>query len=134
MTTGWSEKVRIIADKTYVQPARRRGEVVRIVLGDFKKQLESQGFPENHPNQIGTALESRKFWQTRGMKMTTPPNQPRRNETSFEFIFVTPQSPSSNLSPANDPLLGLVGILEGAIPEGAGAFVREIRRDKPAAR
>jgi hypothetical protein len=132
MDSGLSEKVRTAADKHYVQPARRRGDIVRIVLGEFKKQLESQGFPRNHPNQICTALESRKFWQARGLKMTSPPRQPRRNDTRLEFAFVTPVSSKS--AQPRDPLLGLMGILEGAIPEGAGAFVRELRRDKPASR
>jgi len=134
MTTEWSEKVRAIADKNYVQPARRRGERVRIVLGDFKKELESQGFPKNHPNQICTALESKKFWEVHGMKMSSPPRQPRRNETSFEFTFVTTQSTASKFAQASDPLLDLMGILEGAIREGAGAFVKGLRKDKPVSR
>jgi hypothetical protein len=134
MNTEWSEKVRAIADKNYVQPARRRGETVRIVLGDFKRELESQGFPKNHPNQICTALESKKFWETRGLRMCSPLRQPRRNETSFEFAFVTPESAILRFAQANDPLLGLIGILEGAIREGAGTFIRELRKDKPVSR
>jgi hypothetical protein len=29
-----------------------------------------------------------------------------------------------------DPLLKICGVLRGAIPEGAAAFLRELRRDK----
>jgi hypothetical protein len=31
---------------------------------------------------------------------------------------------------SHDPLLALRGVLQGAIPEGAEAFLRELRRDR----
>jgi hypothetical protein len=135
MATQWSEKIREIAEADYVRPARRKGGTIRIVLGDFKKKLESQGFPPAHPNQICTALESKKFWQQRGLRMRTPLGQARRNETTFEFDFLEPTlSDGSATQSAKDPLLELMGILKDAIREGADAFVQELRRDKDSLR
>jgi len=130
MNTQRSETIREIADRDYVRPARRKGGRIQIVLGDFKKRLESQGVSPAYPNQISTALESRKFWQQRGLKMRTPLGQARKNETKFEFDFVERVSKTDCAETDNDPLLELMGVLKGAIREGADAFVRELRRDK----
>jgi len=135
VATQWSEKIREIAEADYVRPARRNGGTIRIVLGDFKKKLESQGFPPAHPNQICTALESKKFWQQRGLRMRTPLGQARRNETTFEFDFLDPTPRDGAAGGAGkDPLLELVGILKGAVREGADKFVHELRRDKDSLR
>ncbi|MCU1321360.1 MAG: hypothetical protein JWM43_1009 [Acidobacteriaceae bacterium] len=130
MKTGWSEKVREVADRDYVQPSRRKSSYVRISFGELHTKMQQQGFPPQHPNQIATALESKKFWEPRGLVMCSPKGQSRKNETVFEFKFVDDSQPARKTSPEHDPLLGLAGILKGTIREGAPAFIREIRRDK----
>jgi hypothetical protein len=94
MRTGWSEKVRQVADREYVQPARREGRRVRIRFGDLRSHMVKLGFPASHFNQIATPLESSKFWQPRGMEMCTPKGQSRNDDVIFEFRFVDDSSKS----------------------------------------
>jgi hypothetical protein len=132
MKTGWSDRIREIADREYVSPARSGGGRIRIRVGDMQKKLKAQGFPPGYTNQILTSLESERFWKERGLEMDTPPGQPRRHETVLTFHFKgTADGPSER---GRDPLLEMAGILKGAIREGADAFVRELRRDKAASR
>lgn len=132
MKTGWSDRIRELAEHEYVNPARREGGKIRIRVGDMQKKLKAQGFPPGYTNQILTSLESERFWKDRGLEMDTPPGQPRRHETVLTFHFK--ENIGTSLKPARDPLLELAGILKGAIREGADAFVRELRRDKAASR
>jgi len=94
--------------------------------------MQQQGFPPQHPNQIASAIESRKFWEPRGLVMCSPKGQSRKVDAIFEFKFVNKSQDARIESNAHDPLLELAGILKGAIREGADAFIREIRRDKGA--
>ena len=128
MRTHWSDRIREMADREYVNPARLQGGQIRIRVGDIQKKLKAQGFPAGYTNQILTSLESDRFWADRGLEMDTPPGQPRRHETVLMFHFKDDVQRLPKES--NDPLLELVGILKGAIREGADAFVRELRRDK----
>ena len=130
MATGWSEKVREVADRDYVQPSRAKTQMVRIRFGDIHKKMQQQGFPAQHANQIGTALESSKFWKPRGLIMCSPKGQSRRVDTVFEFKFVGAGEMVPKAEPDPDPLLSLRGILKGAFREGAQAFINEIRRDR----
>jgi hypothetical protein len=88
MKTGWSEKVREVADREFVQPARSTRGTVRIRFGDLRTRMVKLGFPPGHFNQIATPLESAKFWQPRGLEMCTPKGQNRNDDTVFEFRFV----------------------------------------------
>src|ERR1035441_2554165 len=88
MRTGWSERVRDVADREYVQPARSGGSRVKIRFGDLRARMVRLGFPAGHFNQIATPLESAKFWQPRGLEMCTPKGQSRNDNTIFEFRFV----------------------------------------------
>jgi hypothetical protein len=131
MNTGWSEKVREFADSEYVQPARQnRSRVVRIRFGDIQTKLEKLGLPTQHPNQVASSLESKKFWESRGLQMCSPKGQSRKKDSVFEFRFADESSLPQNWEPEEDPLLELAGILKGAICEGVDAFVRDIRMDK----
>lgn len=132
MRTGWSDRIRELADREYVNPARKQGGSVRIRVGDMQKKLKVQGFPAGYTNQILTSLESERFWRDRGLEMDTPPGQPRRHETVLTFHFK--QNTQETSKSTRDPLLELAGILRGAIREGPDAFVRELRRDKATSR
>lgn len=96
MATGWSEKVREVADRDYVQPARQSRSRIRIRFGDLRSKMIELGLPPNHPNQVASPLESAKFWEPRGLEMCTPKGQPRKVETILEFRFVdaAPATPS----------------------------------------
>jgi hypothetical protein len=130
MKTGWSDKVREVADREYVRPALRDGNSVTIMVGDLHEKLRAEGFPSGHTNQICTSLESEKFWKDRGLELRSPLGQPRRHSTRFEFHFRAASGEKRSARVEDDPLLGLMGILKGAIGEGADAFLKEIRRDK----
>jgi hypothetical protein len=129
MKTGWSERVREVADRDFVQPSRSKG-YVRIRFGDLHTKMQKQGFPPQHPNQIATAIESRKFWEPRGLVMCSPKGQSRKVDAIFEYKVANEMQDHRNTTPDRDPLLELVGMLKGAIREGADAFIREIRKDK----
>lgn len=130
MKTGKSELVREIADREYVRPARPERKPVKIVVGDLHRKLREEGFPAGHTNQICTSLESEKFWKDRGLQLCSPVGQPRKHSTVFEFRFQGGIDSKSLKSMTQDPLLELMGVLKGAIREGADAFVKELRRDK----
>lgn len=132
MKTGWSERIRDVADREYVVPASRERKPVRIVVGEIQQKLRAEGFPAGYTNQICTSLESEKFWKERGLEMRSPLGQPRRHSTTFEFFFDGTQPPPK--ASKEDPLLEMAGVLKGAIREGAAAFVRELRRDKSASK
>jgi hypothetical protein len=130
MKTGWSEKVREFADNEYVQPARHSRSRVQIRFGDIQTKLEKLGLPPQHANQVASSLESRKFWEPRGLQMCSPRGQSRKVDSVLEFRFADDSSPSENWKIEGDPLLELAGILKGAICEGVDAFIRDIRMDK----
>jgi hypothetical protein len=130
MKTGGSDRVREVAEREYVRPAREGKKPVQIVVGDLHRKLRSVGFPAGHTNQICTSLESEKFWKERGLEMCSPLGQPRRHSTVFEFRFLGGRNEANPEVEAPDPLLELMGILKGAIKEGADAFVKEMRRDR----
>jgi hypothetical protein len=88
MKTGWSERVRDVAIRDYVQPARKSRSRVRIKFGDLKEKMLKLGFPAQNANQIASPLESRKFWEPLGLEMCTPRGQSRRVNTVFEFRFI----------------------------------------------
>ena len=130
MKTGWSERIRDVADREYIRPARRHQKLVKIVVGDIHQKLRAEGFPSGYTNQICTSLESEKFWRERGLELCSPMGQPRRHSTAFEFRFSDDIPGRASQAAGEDPLLALMGILKGAIREGADTFVRELRRDK----
>jgi hypothetical protein len=130
MSKGSSEKVREVAGRIYIRPARNRRELVDIRVGDMQNLLRTEDFPSAHINQICTSLESDKFWRPLGLQMLTPKGQPRRVDTVFRFAFIDHPKNLVRDGVVSDPLMELSGILRGAIREGASAFLRELRRDK----
>jgi hypothetical protein len=129
MKTGWSEKVREVAIRDYVYPAKQTRSRVRIRFGDLKAKMLGLGFPAQNANQIASPIESEKFWEPLGLQMCSPKGQPRKVDTVFEFRFID-KTEMHDGKIENDPLLELAGILKGTICEGVDTFVREIRMDK----
>ena len=130
MKTAWSEKVRELADREYVTPASKEGRSITIVVGEIHEKLRAEGFPSGHTNQICSSLESEKFWKYRGLELRSPLGQPRRHSTTYEFQFKGVAPSKAAQRSKGDPLLELMGILKGAVREGADVFVKEMRRDK----
>jgi hypothetical protein len=130
MQSGWSEKVRQLAVKEYVEPARRKGSDVVIPVGEIQQKLRREGFPSGHIRQICTSLESKLFSERLGLKLDSPVGQPERVTTVFRFHFKEAVLSRPMASETEDPLLELAGVLRGAIREGAKAFLQELRKDE----
>jgi hypothetical protein len=130
MHSGLSEKVRQLAVKEYVDPARRIGASVVIPVGEIQKKLRQEGFPSGHIRQICTSLESKLFSERLGLRLESPAGQPERVTTVFRFRFTDSKLSSSATSETGDPLLELAGVLRGAIREGAKAFLQDLRKDR----
>jgi len=140
--TGWSDRVREIAIRDYVQPARPTRSRIRIRLGDLKKKMIPLGFPKSHANQVASPIEADKFWKPLGLEMCTPKGQSRENNTVFEFRFLDEQTGDTLTAPAaarEDPEVwakrvvdGLSGLLKNEIAAygGTEAFMRWIRSDE----
>ena len=88
MEPGWSDKVRDVADRDFVRPARYSRSRVRIRFGDLKSKMLPVGFPAQNANQIASSIESEKFWRTLGLEMCTPKGQSRRVDTVFDSIHL----------------------------------------------
>jgi len=138
MKTGWSEKVRQIAENDYVRPARPNRSPVTIRFGEFKAKLLKVGFPAQNANQIASPLESRKFWEPLGLEMCTPKGQGRKMDMVLEFRFID-EIEGSHESPAEAPearALRLTEKLRGLMKDeiaahgGAEGFLRWVRSDE----
>jgi hypothetical protein len=130
MHFGLSEKVRQLAIKEYVEPARRTGANVVIPVGEIQKKLRQEGFPSGHIRQICTSLESKLFSERLGLKLDSPVGQPERVTTVFRFRFNSSRRSGAAVNETEDPLLELAGVLRGAIREGAKTFLQELRKDR----
>jgi len=130
MRPGLSEKVRQVAVKEYVEPARRKGANVVIPVGEIQQKLRQEGFPSGHIRQICTSLESKLFYERLGLKMESPTGQPERVATVFRFRFADEKLSRAMSNVTEDPLLELTGVMRGAIREGAKAFLEELRKDR----
>jgi len=138
MKTGWSERVREVAEREYVAPARSRGGYIRIRFGDLKEKMVQLGFPATNSNQIASPLESEKFWRPRQLEMCTPKGQARTNDTIFEFKFkddsvlsnaTTKESPAERAFRLTEKLRGLMKD-EIAALGGTEGFMRWVRSDE----
>ena len=141
MNEEWTnEMVRELADREYVQPARKSYAVVRIQQGELYDKARRLGLPQNHANAVGSAVESPKFWAERGLEMLTPSRQSRARSTIYEFRFqnAPPQpaeserageSPSERAFRLTERVRGLLKD-EIAAFGGAEAFMRWVRSDE----
>jgi hypothetical protein len=142
--TGWSNRVRKIAEDEYVQPARLNQELVRIPFGDLKAKLVKLGFPQGHANQVVSPLESEKFWGPLGLELCTPKGQSRTIDSVLEFRFVgngggeiegkepKVETPAERAHRLTEKLRGLMKE-EIAAHGGAEGFIRWVRSDEDAA-
>jgi len=105
------------------------------------KRLEAEGFPKNRPRQFCTAPQEGAFLEEKNLVLDYVEGPPSGNSTTVVLHFKVggASAPSSStgrrvIPPITkmepDPLLELQGILQGAISEGANAFLRELRRDE----
>ena len=135
--TGWSERVREVARREYVEPARATREVVRIPFGEFKSKLVRLGFPQGHANQVATPLETDKFWKPLGLELCSPKGQARTVDSVIEFRFTAHQqfAGGQREEPPAEKASRLIGQMRGLMKDaidargGAEAFIRWVRSD-----
>jgi hypothetical protein len=137
--TGWSERVREVAKREYVEPARATQAVVRIPFGEFKSKLVRLGLPQSNANQVATPLETEKFWKPLGLELLSPKGQARTVDSVIEFRFTAHGNLSGGQqqkeeTPA-EKASRLIGEMRGLMKEsidahgGAEAFIRWVRSD-----
>jgi hypothetical protein len=135
--TGWSERVRELARREYVEPRRGTQEMVRIPFGEFKAKLVKLGFPQSHANQVAD-----KFWRALGLERCRPKGQPRTMESVLVFRFAgreegggqpggtsAEETPAQRVQRAMDKLYGSMKD-EIAARGGAEAFIRWVRSEE----
>ena len=134
--TGWSERVRELARRDYVDPARGAELGIRIPFGEFKAKLVRMGFPSSHANQVATPLESKKFWRPLGLELISPKGQPRTVDSILEFRFTgeanaAEHSSSERKERAMGAFERLRGLMKKEIAAHGGAeeFIRWVRSD-----
>ncbi len=151
MATGWSEKTRQFAEKEYVLPASPTRAPIRIRHGDIQASLRRLGMPAQNANQVGTSLESEKFWKPRGLKLCSPKGQSRSSDSVYEFRFAdldtlvgdstfsSGSGPAAVASISEEPrdrakrvVDGLFGLLKEEIASygGTEAFMRWVRSEE----
>jgi hypothetical protein len=138
--TGWSERVRDLARREYVEPARGASTVVRIPFGEFKAKLVKSGFPASNANQVATPLESeRLFLAPLGLELVSPKGQPRTVDSTLEFRFIGepavdrgPEVQAERTRRALEAADKLRGLLKDEIAAfgGAEAFIRWVRSEE----
>jgi hypothetical protein len=87
VATDWNQKVRAIAEREYVQPARKTHTRIVIQQGELYDKAVKLGLRPGNANQIGSSLESSKFWDDLGLEMISPKGQSRARTTVYEFRF-----------------------------------------------
>jgi hypothetical protein len=136
--TGWSDRVRKVAEVEYVQPARSTRAQVRIPFGDLKVKLVEMGFPQSHANQVASPLESQKFWGPLGLELCTPKGQSRTVDSVLEFRFVgegtageklPTEGPAERAHRLTEKMRGLLKE-EIAAYGGAEGFIRWVRSEE----
>ena len=134
--TGWSDRVREIADREYVAPARALGGVVRIPFGELKAKLVKIGFPQSNANQVATPFETVKFWGPRHMELVSPKGQPRTVDSVLEFRFTDEaDNPEAKRADRKRRAMEAFDELRGSLKEeiaaigGSDAFIRWVRSD-----
>ena len=135
--TGWSEKVRQLAQREYIEPARGSRATVRINFGDLKAKLLQMGFPQGNANQVASPLETPKFWKPLGIEMCSPKGQARTVDSVLEFRFVGEHSlVRQDVESSSEKARRLTGRLKGLMRDvisehgGTEGFLRWVRSDE----
>lgn len=88
MSSGSSEKVRIVASEKYVQPAVRAGKTrFSIAVKDLIKDLVAQGFPPGNTPQVCTALRKKDFLREHGIEIEGVDGPPSKMSTTVVYRY-----------------------------------------------
>jgi 5-methylcytosine-specific restriction enzyme B len=125
--TGNTDRVREYAQREYIEPARRHGDVtVRIVAGEVHKALGLH----NRVPQVCDALSSRKFLEENHLVLVKPEGPPSGMSTTMTFTYRLLESDETQSQKA-DPLARFWGIGKEVFAAlgGGEAFIRSEREN-----
>jgi hypothetical protein len=128
MNTGNTERVREYAQREYIEPARKRGELtVRIVAGEVHKALRLQ----NRVPQVCNALRSRKFLEKNHLALVVTEDGPPSGMSTTMIFTYRLLDRGKDREPKTDPLLRLYGIGKEVFAAlgGGEAFIRSEREN-----
>jgi hypothetical protein len=136
-----SELIRRRAWERYIAPQIQKGvKLIELPIKPLMKELESEGFPPNHPRQFCTALQKRSFLQEKNLVLNRVDGPPSGTSTTVVLHFSyrgdrsdsdrewPGDSAAERAKPAMDKLYGLMKE-EIAAHGGAEAFIRWVRSD-----
>ncbi len=121
-----SETVREHASRTYVGPARQRGQkVVTINVGEVHKAVALR----NRVPLVCQALKSEKFLEANGLRLVSQTGPPSGQSTTVTYTYEFADVSSS--PPEEAPWNRLRGVLKDIFAEygGGEAYLREERRN-----
>jgi hypothetical protein len=128
MKTGNTDRVREYAQREYIEPARKRGDItVRIVAGEVHKALRLQ----NRVPQVCNALRSRKFLEENHLALVVAEDGPPSGmSTTMTFTYRLVDG-GKEQPKQTDPLLRLWGIGKEVFESlgGGEAFIRSEREN-----
>jgi hypothetical protein len=83
-----SERIRKRAWEGYINPQIRKGaERVSVQIRPLMKDMESKGFPTNHPRQFCKALQKKSFLQEKGLVLERLDGPPSGTSTTVVLHF-----------------------------------------------
>jgi hypothetical protein len=137
-----SEEIRKKAWDGYIAPQIRNGSKgIEVPIKPLMKEMESEGFPPNHPRQFCKALQKRSFLQEKGLVLSRVDGPPSGTSTTvvLHFVLAEERHPALSASNAETPAERafrlterLRGLLKSELAEygGADGFMRWIRSDE----
>jgi hypothetical protein len=137
-----SERIRQRAWERYIEPQIRGGaKLIQVSIKPLMKELESEGFPPNHPRQFCTALQKKEFLREKNLVVNRVDGPPSGTSTTVVLHFTY----GGNTDPASLALAGespaeralrltekLRGLMKDEIAAhgGAEAFLRWVRSEE----
>jgi hypothetical protein len=140
-----SERIRKRAWEKYIDPQIKKGlRQIELPIKPLMKEMESEGFPANHPRQFCKALQKRAFLQEKGLVLRHVDGPPSGTSTTVVLHFglsgdnfnaslgATGESPAQRAFRLTEKLRGLLKD-EIAAYGGAEGFMRWVRSDEEGA-
>jgi hypothetical protein len=138
-----SEKIRKRAWETYIEPQVKQGvKRISLHIKPLMKEMESEGFPANHPRQFCKALQKRGFLEEKGLVLDHVDGPPSGTSTRVILHYRV----TNDVSNAYASVVGveetskerahrLVGKLRGLLKDelaeygGGEAFIKWMRSE-----
>lgn len=96
MNHGLSDQIRALALQKYVHPAMNAGKTsFSVAVRDLMRDLQIQGFPQNHWPQVCTAIQSAKFLRSNGLEIEGVDGPPSKLSTTVVVRYRVAASASS---------------------------------------